>query len=203
MTTLESFRLRDPKDAIFADTYWVDVDVALNGIIRHQLPSPIKLGRHQPLSFPDTFVLEGVGAVGFAPNESIGADKNQFAVRIRRYAEAGAVPSELEPPDACQVTWERRGDHTWRSTIYLSNFILRQIVEFFVTKRIDNIRLSIQVSKWESEPTMSADPSRLMWSGSGFQSDDRTRCPLLSVMTSKGRIYPPMTESSEPAAADG
>lgn len=187
ITSAETPGLHDPKDAIFANMYWVDVDVALNGIIRHQL-------------LLEAFVLEGVGAVGFAPNEAVGADKNQFAVRISKHPEASAVPSER--PDACKVIWERRGDRTWRSTIYLSNFILRHIVEFFVTRRIDTVRLSIQVSKWENAPSMAPSSSGTMWSGSDFQSDDHTRCRLLSIMTSKGRIYPPMTELSQPVAAD-
>jgi len=182
--------VHNPEDAIFANMYWVDVDVALNGIIRRQLPSPLKLAG-APLSLLESLVLEGVGAVGLAPNQAIGSDKNQFAVRISKHAETSAVRPEFGRPDACQVIWERRGERSWRSTIYLSNFVLRHIVEFFVTRRIDSVRLSIQVSKWENAPTEDADSSGKMWSGPDFQSDDHTRCRLLSVMTSKGRIYPP------------
>ena len=180
----------DPDEAVLANAYWVDVDVALSGIVHRRLRSPFNLVRHQPLSIVEDCVLEGVGAVGVAPNETNRGDKNLFAVRISRKAEdPDGEPTFAHHAD-CQVIWDKRGDHSWQSNIYLSEFMLRHIVEFFVTKRIDSVRLSIHLSVWENASGGAVEASRWRGIHPGFVSDRHTRCRLLSIYTSKGKIYP-------------
>ncbi|MBV9289061.1 MAG: hypothetical protein JO288_14815 [Hyphomicrobiales bacterium] len=184
----ENWRWHDPYAAVFTSAYWVDVDVALSGIVRQRVPSPLRLVGRQPISIFEDCILEGVGAVGFAPNETTGAaGENRFAVRISRNGEDHARQTRLEDYGACQVIWDQRGDRSWRSTMYISDFMLRHIVEFFVTKRIDSVRFSLQVNVFE-DAAKSVD-SLDEWSQPAFLSDRHTRCRLLSIYTSKGNVY--------------
>ena len=72
--------------------------------------------------------------------------------------------------------------------MYISDFMLRHIVAFFVTKRIDSVRFAIQVNVFE-QGTKPVDLLDEPWSKPLFVSDRRTRCRLLSIYTSKGNAY--------------
>jgi hypothetical protein len=135
-------------EPILWKAHWVDIDVELNGI-RHWRPSSrSKLYQDlPPFRRAEECLLEGVGVVGYEPKAGGGSSgDNRFAVRIGPdddNASMDEIAFDLRSP--CHVVWDQRADGSWQSDIYIRNQILRQIVELFVTKRIHNIRLSIQV----------------------------------------------------------
>jgi hypothetical protein len=176
-------------EAILWKAHWVDIDVALNGI-RHRRPSGLpKLYQDAPASCrAEECVLEGVGVVGYAPKAAGGgSDDNRFAVRIgpdEDNVSVNEIAFDLRSP--CHVVWDQRADGSWQSNIYIRNHILRQIVELFVTKRIHNIRLSIQVSVLRDRLGRLAFPSKHARSPSipDRRSDMRVHSRLMSVFAS-------------------
>jgi hypothetical protein len=136
-------------EAILSKAHWVDIDVALNGI-RHLCPAGLpKRYQHSLASCrAEECVLEGVGIAGYAPKAAGGSSNDKrFAVCISPDDDSASMDEiAFDRRSPCHVVWDQRADGSWQSNIYVRNHILRQIVELFVTKRIHNIRLSIQVS---------------------------------------------------------
>jgi hypothetical protein len=160
-------------EAILWKAHWVDIDVVLNGI-RHLCPSGLsKHYQHAPASCrAEECVLEGVGIAGYAPKAAGGSSNhNRFAVRIGPDDDNASVDEiTFDRRSPCHVVSDQRADGSWQSNIYVRNHILRQIVELFVTKRIQNVRLSIQVSILRGQLGRLALPS-----------DSRVHSRLMSV----------------------
>jgi hypothetical protein len=187
--TSSTFGARNPNEAILWKAHWVEMEVALNGIF-HRRRSPLpKSQQYAPASrLIEECVLEGVGAVGYAPKAAEGGpDDKRFAVRIvSRHRGTSVDEIEFDERSPCHVVWDQRADGSWQSNISIPNHILRHIIEFFVTKRIDNIRLSIQVSVLKDQLTGLAFSSEQipLPSGPDHLSALHTRCRLMSVYAS-------------------
>jgi len=132
-------------------------------------------------------VLEGVGAVANAVTVGQEAmDIDQFVVHIAGCDEDEDDRPSFELRPSARMVWKHLEGRAPRSELYISNNLLRHLVELYVTKRIDRVQLSIQIAViGENGHGGEAPPDGVPLLGeAGHLHFRRTQCELLSVYTS-------------------
>ena len=170
----------------YQQLYWLDINVTLQNVFFTQSSVAGRINKYrQPWSL-GYCVLEGVGAVKKAL--TVVQDRlefDRFVVRIAGYEEDTLDESELGPR-SCRLVWDNTDAHSLQSVVYIAHGLLRHLVELFVTKRIDEVQLSVQIAVAGGHPSkleVASDGLPLLGEA-GRLHFRRSRCELLSVYTS-------------------
>ena len=131
------------------------------------------------------WVLRGVGAVANALTVGEkGADFDHFVVNVASLTQDEG--NYLEGRPSARMIWSEADPHSPCLEIYISNNMLRHLVELYVTKRIDKVAMFIQIAV-TAEPfaNTGASPEILpRLDQTGHLYFRHTQCELLSVFTS-------------------
>ena len=174
----------DPRSKL----YWLDVDVALNDIFRQQRMTPFNRTVRVPRSSLRHSVLHGVGTAANAL--SVGDRANifdHFAVDVAAFVQT-EEDFELYHRSA-KMIWNEIDIHAPRLQVHVQPRILRHLVELFVTKRIDTVRISMKIAIEQQIIEDTGPNSELL---PALDSDGRlyfrrTECELLAVQASLAR----------------
>jgi len=137
----------DFRAADYIKLYWVHVDVTLRDIFVRQRTERNRLSSHQQPLPLDYCVLEGVGAVVNSLRVGQqGEGFDRFIVEIAGYIdrEENLLTFELRP--SAKMVWIKTNYHTSRLDIYIPNNLSHRLIELYVTKRIDRIKLHTQIA---------------------------------------------------------
>jgi hypothetical protein len=168
--------------------YWLDIDVGLRNLFHRQLTATNRIiSLQQTLEY---CVLEGVGAVDNAL--TVGQqrlDFDRFLVHIARNIGTEEEHPVVELRPSARMIWNHLNEPSPRLDIYIPNNISRHLVEFYVTKRIDRVQLSIQIAVvGDRMTTLDGLPEGIpLLDEAGQLHFRRTQCELLSVYTSLAR----------------
>lgn len=185
------------KYKAYENIYWVDIDIALHKLIVRRRLSTLNFLDRQGPSYIEYCAIEGIGALkqvaydlqGGVEDHQEGVEDYQFDVQV-----AGGQEIDMDPfdqPFLCRLVWDRASDRSWRSKIYISSNMLRHLVELFVTKRIDSVKLSLQLRTFKDRigniemPSPDGFP---LLSEAGHLYFRRSQCELLSVYASMGKL---------------
>jgi hypothetical protein len=137
-----SFRERpDPGSKL----YWLDIDVAFNDLVRQQRITPFNPIVRVPRSSLRHSVLHGVGTAANAL--SVGDRANtfdHFAVDVAAFVQT-EEDIALHHRSA-KMIWNEIDIRSPRLQVYVQPRILRQLVELYLTKRIDTVRMSMKIA---------------------------------------------------------
>jgi hypothetical protein len=129
--------------------------------------------------------LHGIGAVANAL--TVGAkrtDFDHFVVDVASFTQN--EENYLEAHQSTSLLWSEAGPRSPRLEIYISNNMLRHLVELYVTKRIDKVAMFMQIAVI-AEPFENTETSHEilpLLDQTGHLYFQRTQCELLSVFTS-------------------
>ncbi len=180
----------DFRTAGYSRLYWLDVDVTLRDIFFRQRAVQSRIIRLQQSSSLEYCVLEGVGAVANALSVGQGGiDFDRFMVYISGYydEEEYSLSYELRPP--ARMIWDKTDDRPPRLEIHIPRIISRRLIELYVTKRIDNVKLSMQIAVAGDQMGDANNPTERfpLLSEAEHLAFPRVQCELLSVYTSIGK----------------
>ena len=168
--------------------YWLDVDVAFKDIIRQQRMAPFNRTVRAPRSSLRHSVLHGVGTAANAL--SVGDRANifdHFAVDVAAFVQT-EEDFELYHRSA-KMIWNEIDIHSPRLQVHVQPGILRHLVELYLTKRIDTVRISMKIAIERQIIEDTGPNSELL---PALDSDGRlyfrrTECELLAVQASLAR----------------
>jgi hypothetical protein len=178
----------DFRAADYIKLYRLDIDVMLRDIFVRQRTERNRLvGHQQPLPL-EYCVLEGVGAV--ANGLRIGQDAEGFdrsIVEISGYIhdEENLLTFELRP--SAKLVWNQTNDLFPRLVVYIPNKLSQRLIELYVTKRIDRVKLNTQIAVFGEEiGNLDGLPEGFPPLGDADHPafSPRARCGLLSVVAS-------------------
>ena len=156
--------------------YWLDINVTFNDLLRQQRMTPHNPIVRVPRSSQRHSVLHGVGTAANAL--SVGDKANtfdHFAVDVAAFVQT-EEDIALHHRSA-KMIWNEVDIRSPRLQVYVQPRILRQLVELYLTKRIDTVVISMKIAI-EREIILDSD-----------QNSD-----LLPVLDSDGRLYFRRTE---------
>lgn len=165
--------------------YWLDIDVAFNDLVRQQRITPFNPIVRVPRSSLKHSVLHGVGTAANAL--SVGDRANTFD----RFAVDVAAFVQTEEDIAlhhrsAKMIWNEIDIRSPRLQVHVQPRILRHMVELYLTKRIDTVRMSMKIAI-EREIIIDSDPNSELLpvlDGDGRLYFRRTECELLAVQAS-------------------
>ena len=165
--------------------YWLDIDVAFNDLVRQQRITPFNPIVRVPRSSLKHSVLHGVGTAANAL--SVGDRANTFD----RFAVDVAAFVQTEEDIAlhhrsAKMIWNEIDIRSPRLQVHVQPRILRHMVELYLTKRIDTVRMSMKIAI-EREIIINSDPNSELLpvlDGDGRLYFRRTECELLAVQAS-------------------
>lgn len=168
--------------------YWLDIDVAFNDLARQQRITPFNPIVRVPRSSLRHSVLHGVGTAANAL--SVGDRANTFD----RFAVDVAAFVQTEEDIAlhhrsAKMIWNEIDIRSPRLQVHVQPRILRHMVELYLTKRIDTVRMSMKIAI-EREIIINSDPNSELLpvlDGDGRLYFRRTECELLAVQASLAR----------------
>lgn len=168
--------------------YWLDIDVAFNDLARQQRITPFNPIVRVPRSSLRHSVLHGVGTAANAL--SVGDRANTFD----RFAVDVAAFVQTEEDIAlhhrsAKMIWNEIDIRSPRLQVHVQPRILRHMVELYLTKRIDTVRMSMKIAI-EREIIIDSDPNSELLpvlDGDGRLYFRRTECELLAVQASLAR----------------
>jgi hypothetical protein len=165
--------------------YWLNVEVNINDIrFRQQVIRNNILTYPRPLTL-EYCVLHGIGAVANALTVGETATHfDHFVVDVASFMQN--EENYLEPRQSARMFWSEADPSSPRLEIYISNNMLRHLVELYVTKRIDKVAMFMQIAvNVEPFATTGVRPEILpLLDQSGHLYFRHTQCELLSVFTS-------------------
>ena len=130
-------------------------------------------------------VLHGVGAVANALTVGEkGTDFDHFVVDLASFMQN--EENKLEARPSARMIWSEADPRSPRLEIYISNNMLRHLVELYVTKRIDKVAMFMQIAVI-AEPVANTGASPEIFpllDQAGHLYFRHTQCRLLSVFTS-------------------
>jgi hypothetical protein len=137
----------DFRAADYTKLYWLHIDVMLRDIfVRQRTERNRLISRQQQLPL-EYCVLEGVGAVANrlrVGQEGEGFDR--FIVEIAGYIDDEENRLTFELRSEAKMIWNKTNDHSPRLDIYIPNKLSRPLMELYVTKRIDRVKLHTQIA---------------------------------------------------------
>jgi hypothetical protein len=179
-TDFQHGQFGDFRTADYIELSWLGIDVLLRDIFVGQRKEQNRLIGHWQPSPLEHCVLEGVGSVANRLDQE-GEGVDHFIVEIAGYVddEDNRLTFQFRP--SVKMVWNKTNDRSPRLDIYIPNNLSRNLVELFVTKRIDKVELLIQT----------ATIGKIIGSLDLFTEDfalladtNRSHCGLLSVTTS-------------------
>ena len=179
----------DLRTSRYSRLYWLDIDVMLQDIFFRQLAAQNNVIRLQQSSCPEYSVLEGVGAVANALTVGKdGVDFDQFIVNIATYYHDQGLSAGHDFGSAAKMIWNKSDDCSPRLDIYIPKNISRHLTELYVTKRIDTVKLSVQMGVTGNQAEDNGQPEGFPLLNEAEQLYfRRVQCELLSVYTSIGK----------------
>jgi hypothetical protein len=125
--------------------YWLTIELSINDILfRQRVIQNNILGHTRPLTL-EYCVLHGIGAVANALTiGEKGADFDHFVVDLASFMRS--EENYLEARPSARMIWSEVDPRSQRLEIYISNNMLRHLVELYVTKRIDNVAMFMQIA---------------------------------------------------------
>ncbi len=169
--------------------YWLDIDVTFNDVIRQERMIPRRQAARPPLSSLQYSILNGVGTVENAL--SVGhseATFNRFEVDVAAFEQTDESFEPYELNRSAKMIWNDVDVEAPRLEIYVQPKMLRHLVELYVSKRIDNVVMSMKIAITR-QPVVDRNPGseRLpLLDPDGRLYFRRTQCELLSVRASLG-----------------
>jgi hypothetical protein len=169
--------------------YWLDIDVTFRDIMRQERMIPRHQIAHLPLSSLRYSILNGVGTVENAL--SVGNSEttfNRFEVDVAAFEQTDEYFEPAELNRSAKMIWNDVDVEAPRLEIYVQPKMLRHLVELYVSKRIDNVVMSMKIAITR-EPAVdrSSGSERLpLLDRDGRLYFRRTQCELLSVRASLG-----------------
>ena len=165
--------------------YWLNVELNISNILfRRQVIKSNILVRPRLLTM-EYCVLHGIGAVANALTVGEkGTDFDHFVVDVASFMQN--EQNYLEARPSARMVWSEVDPRSQRLEIYISNNMLRHLVELYVTKRIDKVAMFMQIAVIaESVANTGASPEILpLLDQTGHLYFRHTQCELLSVFTS-------------------
>jgi hypothetical protein len=178
----------DFRTADYIKLYWLHVDVMLRDtFVRQRLEQDRLIGLQRPLPVA-YYVLEGVGAV--VKRLRAGQEEDgfgRFVVEIAGYIDDEDLLTFESRPSA-KMVWNKTNDHSPSLNIYIKNNLLRRLIELYVTKRIDRVKLYTKIAVIREEiGSLDGFPEGFPLLGDADLLYFRHRqCGLFSVITSLG-----------------
>jgi hypothetical protein len=129
--------------------------------------------------------LHGIGAVANALTVGAkGTDFDHFVVDVASFTQN--EENYLEAHQSTRMFWSEAGPRSPRLEIYISNNMLRRLVELYVTKRIDKVAMFMQIAVIPEpfENTGTSHEILPLLDETGHLYFQRAQCELLSVFTS-------------------
>ncbi len=173
--------------------YWLDIDVNFKDIMRQQR----MLSNHQisrrPASSLQYSILNGVGTVANALSVGVNTTTfNRFAVDVAAFLQTDEVFEQAELNRSAKMIWNDVDMEAPRLEIFVQPKMLRHLVELYVSKRIDNVIMSMKIAVTR-QPMADTDPGSDLLPV--LDPDQRlyfrrTQCELLSVHASLAREHP-------------
>jgi hypothetical protein len=169
----------------YSKLYWLNIELSINNILfrRRVIQSNIVI-YPRPLTL-QYCVLHGIGAVANALTVGEkGTDFDHFVVDVASFVQNEENYPEARP--SARMIWSEVDPRSQRLEIYISNNMLRHLVELYVTKRIDKVAMFMQIAV-TAEPIANtgASPEVLpLLDQTGHLYFRHTQCELLSVFTS-------------------
>ena len=165
--------------------YWLNIELNIKTILfRQQVKQNNILIHPRPLTL-EYCVLHGIGAVANALTVGEkGADFDHFVVDVASFMQN--EENYLEARPSARMIWSEVDPRSQRLEIYISNNMLRHLVELYVTKRIDKVTMFMQIAVI-AEPVANTgvSPEILpLLDQTGHLYFRHTQCELLSVFTS-------------------
>jgi hypothetical protein len=165
--------------------YWLNINLHIQNILFRQRVIQDNILLHpQPLAV-EHCVLRGVGAVANALTVGEkGTDFDHFMVDVAPLTQNGATFPEARP--SAKMIWNDADPRSPWLEIYISNNMLRHLVELYVTKRIDRVAMFTQIGV-TTEPfanTVSSPEVLPRLDLTGHLYFRHAQCELLSVFTS-------------------
>jgi hypothetical protein len=166
--------------------YWLNIELNINDILFRQRVLQHNTLVHPPRPLTLQYcVLHGIGAVANALTVGEkGEDFDHFVVNLASFMQS--EENYLEARPSATMTWSEVDPRSQRLEIYISNNMLRHLVELYVTKRIDNVAMFMQIAVI-AEPfaNIGVSPEILPFlDQTGHLYFRHTQCELLSVFTS-------------------
>jgi hypothetical protein len=169
--------------------YWLNIELNINDILFRQRVIQHNTLVHPPRPLTLQYcVLHGIGAVANALTVGEkGEDFDQFVVDLASFMQN--EENYLETRPSARMTWSEVDPRSQRLEIYISNNMLRHLVELYVTKRIDNVAMFMQIAViTEPFANIGVSPEILpLLDQTGHLYFRHTQCELLSVFTSLAR----------------
>jgi hypothetical protein len=162
--------------------YWLDIDVTFHEITRQQKLISSRISVHRLPSSSQYSVLHGVGTVADALSVGdVATIFDRFQVDV-----AALVQMEENFPGlhrSAQMVWSEVDAISPQLEIYVQTKMLRHLVELYVSKRIDVIKMSMKIAvDHQAILDTSADSELLpLLDKDGHLYFRRTQCELLSV----------------------
>jgi hypothetical protein len=163
-------------------TSLIDIDVEMTDIVFQRQGNRLDgFGARYAPSVVD-YAIEGVMRSG-PPAAGDDEVSDSFLVYLSGYEDNDRLDrgEDFDQRSVCYIATDQRPDHAWRSNIYVSRFLFRRLVELYVSKRIDCVRISILLQVLR-DPSGAIDVPVL-----GYPSDrhrQHSRAHLMSVQTS-------------------
>lgn len=167
--------------------YWLDIDVTFEDIMRQQRMIPKgQSGRFLSPSSLQYSILNGVGTVENAL--TVGNSDttfNRFEVDVAAFVQTDEYFEPAELNRSAKMIWNDVDVEAPRLEIYVQPKMLRHLVELYVSKRIDNVVMSMKIAVTR-QPIGGAGGSELLplLDRDGRLYFRRTQCELLSVRAS-------------------
>jgi hypothetical protein len=165
--------------------YWLNIELNINSIFFRQRAIKNNVLINPQLLTLQYCVLHGIGAVtNVLTVGEMGIDFDHFVVDV-----ASLMHNEenyLEARPSARMMWSEADPRLPRHEIYISNNILRHLVELYVTKRIDNVVMFMQIAVIAEHFADTAASPRILpqLDQTGHLYFRHTQCELLSVFTS-------------------
>ncbi|MGB7976888.1 MAG: hypothetical protein WCF81_21635 [Roseiarcus sp.] len=155
------------------------------------------LSNHQisrrPASSLQYSILNGVGTVANALSVGVNTTTfNRFAVDVAAFLQTDEVFEQAELNRSAKMIWNDVDMEAPRLEIFVQPKMLRHLVELYVSKRIDNVIMSMKIAVTR-QPMADTDPGSDLLPV--LDPDQRlyfrrTQCELLSVHASLAREHP-------------
>jgi len=179
-------------------TSLIDIDVEMTDIVFQRQGNGFDgFGAPRAPSVVD-YAIEGVVRSG-PPATGDDEAPDSYLVYVSGYEDNDRMDrgEDVNQRSVCYIATDQRPDHAWRSNIYVSRFILRGLVELYVSKRIDRVRISILLQVLR-DPSGAIDVPVLSYPSDRHR--QHSRAHLMSVQTSlagatqvQGAVHRPST----------
>jgi hypothetical protein len=167
--------------------YWLNVGLSINDIIRLQRTIPNSLVIRPRPSSLQYCVLRGIGtAENVLTVGEKGTDFDHFAVDVAPYVQTEENSPTPELHRSAKMIWSEVDPRSPRLEIYIMNTMLRHLVELYVTKRIEAVKMFIKivVIEWTMADSNTISEILPLLDRDGHLHFRRMQCELLSVYVS-------------------